>query len=646
MQNICWVSLALFLPAKVFFLFPLVLLIFSDEYLYRKEGIRLERSFLFYVQSLPSFFSSAPLIPWIVLGSIGAALALSFVPPLPVLTIVSGMSFFRKINYDTSSLFLLWLRRAPSARQSSSSPFSQKMGRRIVDCHLPPRMNVVLVFLESFRAQRTNIPCFEKMANEGIFFPNFYANSPKSSRALLSTLCSVPSDVHPIDRKTSAESLADVLKKRGYHTAYYQNGSLLFDNQGDFVATHGFDHIMGHKDILKAFPQAETTSWGVHDEYLYRFIRKDLPQPYFLTLFTMSNHHPWKSPSGWKSGLSHPYLQTTEYADKCFGDFVKTLDDNTLLVALGDHGQPLGEHGSYVPVKNIYEENVRVPCFLWAKKGIPAQRIETVGSQIDVLPTILDLLQIPVPQSALGSSLLREREQKVYFHTPFALYSFGVREGKMKYIENMLGGELYDLAVDPEEKHPLPANDMWRSLIRDYKGFVDGLYSAPHPTKKEGDFANALVQDGALIEYVRNTPTLARLDLSYCHLLSNRGIQQSLEHLADLEELSLRGIEHVSEEAFRGISLPFLASLNVEGCALLTDEALVSITCGCPRLTRVHLSAGSHDGLTEFARRSPHLRWVSLEGTFDERSADPFIAYCKDLTHLFINENPVVKIDC
>jgi len=361
-------------------------------------------------------------------------------------------------------------------------------GEKNFNIKLNPKVkpNIIFLFLESFRSKdigasysrKSVTPNFDRLSGEGIFFENFYANSVKTSRALSSFLFGFPSDPSSFEisfkTKRNYISLAKILKDHEYKTAYFHNGELEFENQKEFLEDYGYELLFGKKEILKEFSNPSCTSWGLDDEYLMDFSLKWIKEnqnkerPFFMTLFTISNHHPWNSPHKIANepldlSLNEPYsrfLKTMRYTDEQLGRFVESLKENdlfenTLLFILGDHGHPMGEHHeNFIQQKYLYEENIKVPLLiLGGAKMIEPSRLQQIGSHIDLLPTLLDLLKISSLNHTTGSSLLRSSSPSVYFHNPYFYKFYGLREGKMKFIfeEFTEKQELFDLEADPFE---------------------------------------------------------------------------------------------------------------------------------------------------------------------------------------------------
>ena len=162
------------------------------------------------------------------------------------------------------------------------------------------------------------------------------------------------------------------------------------------------------------------------------------------------------------------YLSLLHEADTQVGRLLdgireRGLADDTLVAITGDHGEAFGEpHGGGGHGFTVYDEETRVPLMLWNPRLFNGSRSETVGSHVDLAPTLLDVIGMPPPRGWDGRSFFdASRPSRAYmFAVAFGQYLLGVRDGDWKYIYDARRGreELYDLSVDPDEqKNVAPA---------------------------------------------------------------------------------------------------------------------------------------------------------------------------------------------
>jgi iduronate 2-sulfatase len=148
-------------------------------------------------------------------------------------------------------------------------------------------------------------------------------------------------------------------------------------------------------------------------------------------------------------------------ADRAFGEFVKLLDQSkkTLVVVAADHGESLGEHAR-VGHNTLYQEVLHTPILVRLPSRSHAV-LEHPVSNLDLVPTVLDLVGVERPGSLRGSDLfLADRALEVRIaEMPNAR---AIRRGRYKLIERRRQGrqeiELFDLEADPAENRNLAAS--------------------------------------------------------------------------------------------------------------------------------------------------------------------------------------------
>jgi phosphoglycerol transferase MdoB-like AlkP superfamily enzyme len=370
------------------------------------------------------------------------------------------------------------------------------------------RPHVVLLFMESFRAADVGVlggrfkasPNFDRLAREGVLFRNFYGAGVQTSRAVIASLFSIVPPLFEASPQTSGVPLigiADLFNRRGYTSAYISGTSLRFEHQGTFFPAHGYAEVYGDQHIARAFPKANRCCWGYHDEYVLDFAADWLAtkdragKPCLLTLFTISNHHPWEIPDHFRApefpDAPHQqyreFLQTFYYSDHCLGRFMDRmrqlgLDRRTVFVVLADHGTPEGEHhGNFMLVNYLYEENVRIPCLILAPgRLVKPTVIDDVGSEVDLMPTLMDLFGMTGLNHSIGTSLVRKvADRTAYFNNPFVLQFLGLRRGNFKYTYTIRSrsSSLYDVLSDPGETRDLASQ--FPQLCAEYRAEVEAV---------------------------------------------------------------------------------------------------------------------------------------------------------------------------
>jgi len=471
----------------------------------------------------------------------------------------------------------------------------------------PPQ--IVFLMLESFRAKDVNArvtPCMEKIKREGIYFSQFYSNGVLTHQSVISTLFGMypffgslreraifDEPRHKVDFGTlPLIGIGDLLQKKGYHTAYI-DAALSLDSEKKFFHDHGFETVTGRHD----FSSQMTTSWGLHDrklmEYGVEWLEQEMPKgrPLFTVLFTVSNHHPWQTPENYtldrfediEDEVYRKFLRTMRYADHCLELFLtslkeKGLDRNLVLFIMGDHGQGMGEHGLERFQNSVYEENVHIPLVISAPGKIETPlQIDTPCSQIDLLPTLMDLLHIKGLNHAMGRSLLREGSYPLFYNNAHIGFSLGCRLGPYKYVYSDLldtKKELFDMAHDRQEKHDLFA--ALPDIAKQYEAMTHECYRFMYALYERGNFTLNARQ---------------MLDCSSMTDITDEKLKTLLEEMSQPHTLNLSGCLSLTDQCFESI-FPYSAQLrhlNLTDC-LISHEALDSFLKKASHLERVYLT--------------------------------------------------------
>jgi arylsulfatase A-like enzyme len=229
--------------------------------------------------------------------------------------------------------------------------------------------------------------------------------------------------------------------------------------------------------------QALLSSWGMEDrcavDGMIQFIEKEPARPFFLMAWSQQTHHPYEPTPGVPLISFVPgtvtdaydlnrYLNVLHETDRHIARLFETirragLEQDTLIVVTGDHGQAFGNpHDSYMQGRTVYEEDVNVPLLFWYPRLYKsAARSATIGSHVDLAPTIADIAGFPAAPDWQGRSLFAPmRVPRAYFYVAEDHFTLGVREENWKYLFDLREGaeELYDLATDPTEQHNVSAS--------------------------------------------------------------------------------------------------------------------------------------------------------------------------------------------
>jgi arylsulfatase A-like enzyme len=347
--------------------------------------------------------------------------------------------------------------------------------------------NVILVSLESTAAQYLGLygspvetmPRLTQLASHAVVFENAYAVYPESIKGLFSTLASIYPEFK--SRAESYESkpchyLSTVLKDAGYRTALFHSGRFDYLGMESVIRNRGFQTLEDAGDI----GGNHNSSFGVDepatvDRILSWIDTLPKDQRFLITYLPIAGHHPYETPERGPFGDIEEidrYRNALHYGDISLGNLVegirgRGLEEQTIWVIYGDHGEGFGQHeGNYGHTFALYEENVHVP-FLIAAPGLRTdqRRVRKVVSLADTAPTVLDLLGLRAPQCYEGESMLDAQSRMALFFTDYSLGMVGLRDERWKCIYEVDSGRtrLFDLAQDPGERADISSRERDRT---------------------------------------------------------------------------------------------------------------------------------------------------------------------------------------
>jgi len=254
------------------------------------------------------------------------------------------------------------------------------------------------------------------MAN-GLYYTQAHANGRRSIDGLPAIVASMPKMMDEAFitspyADAPFTSLPNLLAARGYSTSFYHgghNGTMGFDA---FTRSAGYARYSGRDEY--PYEGDNDGVWGIRDEPYLQFWAHELNkerQPFFSTMFTLSSHHPYKLPPAdaqrFKGGVLtiHP---TLKYADNALREFFNTARKmswyrNTLFVITADHTADLERNGE----QSGSAYDFWIPLVYYMPGRITPMADARTTQQIDILPTVLDMLGYEEPFFAFGNSTLR-----------------------------------------------------------------------------------------------------------------------------------------------------------------------------------------------------------------------------------------------
>lgn len=294
---------------------------------------------------------------------------------------------------------------------------------RIKDSLPEIHKNVVLITVESLSASYLSrygntdgiTPYLDKLMEESLVFNKVYAAGNRTVRGLEAvTLCIPPSPGQSIIKRPDNANLFStglVLKEKGYSVQYFYGGNSYFDNMETFFSGNDYEIV----DKKSFTPEEITFSniWGVCDEDMYRKALSVLGQdaalgkPFFAHIMTVSNHRPFTYPGG-KIDIpenSKSRKGGVKYTDYALGRFIEEAKkqpwfENTVFVITADHC------ASSAGKTEIPLEKYHIPAMIYAPGFVQPGEINTLVSQIDLMPTLFGLLHFSYESRFYGQNIL------------------------------------------------------------------------------------------------------------------------------------------------------------------------------------------------------------------------------------------------
>lgn len=373
--------------------------------------------------------------------------------------------------------------------------------------------NVVLITIDTLRADhlhcygysQVQTPSIDALARQSVRFTRAYTPVPltlPAHTALMTGSYPLATGVHDFVRAKvpeSAPTLAGILHEHGYRTAAFVS-AIVLDSR--FGLNAGFDTYFDRFQAanpdgsdLEAVKHRGDETMGLALGWLREHAgstRGSSRRPFFLWVHLFDPHRPYDAPEPYATRYrTHPYDGEIAFDDAQVGRLEAALRglglwSGTVVVLAADHGEGLGEHGEEGHGFFIYNSTLHVPLILHLP-GVPPRVVSAGVSLVDVMPTLLQALQISLPDAVQGHSLMAlalgqtsTSDSILYSETYLPLLHFGWSELRglqangLKYIDAPRP-ELYKLSDDPRETHnlygaePLSGRALKQRLLADIR---------------------------------------------------------------------------------------------------------------------------------------------------------------------------------
>lgn len=289
---------------------------------------------------------------------------------------------------------------------------------------LAPARNVLLITVDTLRADQLGAygaqlgisPHIDALARGGVVFENAISQSSWTLPAIASLLTSTHPSTHGVDRYVdrldpSYETLCEILAGAGFATAAVSSHVYVGPRYGMDQGIAEFDDSLslGQRQVEQKVSSPEVSRRGI--AWLEGATQRE-PR-WFLWLHYFDPHYPYVRHGEGGEAIGDTladYRGEIAFTDRWIGEVLGALErlgaaDETLVLLVSDHGEEFREHGKLRHGYTLFREVVHVPL-LMRVPGLAPTRVREAVSGVDVLPTLLELLGLPVPETAFGRSLV------------------------------------------------------------------------------------------------------------------------------------------------------------------------------------------------------------------------------------------------
>ena len=332
------------------------------------------------------------------------------------------------------------------------------------------KKNVVVLIVESFGREyigalnktledgkyKGYTPCVDSLISKSTTFNHSFCNGRKSIDGMPSILSSIPMFVEPFILTPSSMNdytgLAGILAKEGYETAFFhgaQNGSMGFQA---FAQKTGFQRYYGRTEYEESCGTADFDgTWAIWDEPFLQFFANEMSkmkQPFMTSVFTASSHHPFAVPEKYKKQFVEEELEIHKcirYTDMSIGKFFDTASrqpwfKNTIFVLTSDHTN-MSNHAEYQTDLGGFCS----PIIIYDPSRPEGKTVDKIAQQIDILPTILGMLNYTKPYFGFGIDVLNTPKEDTWAVNYLNGYYQYVRYGYVLQFDGASTTAIYSL---------------------------------------------------------------------------------------------------------------------------------------------------------------------------------------------------------
>jgi arylsulfatase A-like enzyme/tetratricopeptide (TPR) repeat protein len=400
--------------------------------------------------------------------------------------------------------------------------------------------NVILVTMDTTRADHLacygypgiRTPALDALASRGVLFEQAATATPLTLPAHSTIMTGMYPTFHGVRVNGNAAlsdeqtTLAEVLAARGYKTGAFIAAFVL---DGRWGLKQGFEHYDDQFDLKKYkhldLGKIQRPGDQVMDAAL-NWLEAQKAGPFFAWIHLYDPHVPYAPPEPYSSeygrrGPAGLYDGEIAFMDeqigRCTAWLAKNgLDQNTVMILIGDHGEALGSHGEGTHGYFVYDYALHVPFLVVTPfADLKGKRVSAQVRSADVFPTLLDLVDIKSPVEVQGRSLVPlmfdpglKDDHPAYGEAMTSNLQFGwsalrtLRTTRYKYIDSPRA-ELYDISQDADEQTNLLAQypDIARRMKKDLEALIAET-SAGAPTLQAADLDKETMEKLSALGYI------------------------------------------------------------------------------------------------------------------------------------------------
>lgn len=427
------------------------------------------------------------------------------------------------------------------------------------DTEYEKNINIIVYLIDALRAdhvgvygyERDTTPNIDAFAGESIIFDNSIAQASWTRPSVASIMTSTYVFVHGADRPRDTvpgelKKITEVLSENGYYTA----GFLTNWNVGhDARLAAGYDYLVEKS----GFHNTNYYSSKKVNEVLFPWLSQNYKKRFYIYVHTVDPHSPYEPPprfSGvFSEGVADSQMTSTkitpdilkglkekgdiEYAlakydeeilasDYQFGRLIKHLKElgiynSSIIILTSDHGEQFQEHGSWEHGFSSFQEEIHVPLIMKLPRTTMRTRYAPPVEQIDIYPTLLSVLGLPLPDTVQGRPLLSisNRQTQTGRHYVFSEQpvhgprTTAIIKGKEKYIWHENPDKpplLFDLKRDPHERNSVASRNPWRvrqfnKVLSQWRNDMD-RYKRFEETEQKSTVDEEVLEDLKALGYI------------------------------------------------------------------------------------------------------------------------------------------------